>query len=98
MAKEQAFCFIGDCDKEAHRYGMCWMHAKRFQREQRLNPPPRSESYDGPFGRLMEAAVSLNDLAATDDEGWFKARDRIRKAAVAYVRALSKPVHKASAP
>lgn len=80
-------CSVDGCLNEAARAGLCWSHVKRRSRKLPVNVEleelPRS-----PFDRLLQAAFVFSELVATDDAGWKRARDNLRKSAVAYVAAL----------
>lgn len=80
-------CAVADCTNPARRAGLCWGHVQRRSRGQRVEGLLR-ERPDGAWARLVEAAVTLAELEATDDAGWLRARDNLRKAAAAYARQL----------
>jgi hypothetical protein len=80
-------CSVDGCYGVARRGGLCWGHVKRRTRKQTVNvllvERPRSI-----FDRLQEAAITYCELKPTDDVGFERARDRLRKAAIAYARSV----------
>lgn len=50
---------------------------------------PLAEPYASPWERLTAAALAYADVDDGDEEAFARARDRLRKAAVAYARSLS---------
>lgn len=88
-SEEQPTCSQSDCGEPAQRGGLCWGHVKRATRRQTVSGLLK-ERYRSPWDRLMEAMFAFYELKATDDEGFRKARDNFRKAAIAYVDSLKK--------
>ena len=84
-------CAFDGCPTPSQRGGYCWGHVKQAQRTgHRTDLRERHASLaEG----LRLAAIHLADLAATDDEGWRKAWDRLRMAALRYARARLNDVH-----
>lgn len=87
------YCEAPDCFRETPARGgrYCEVHFKRLQRGRGLRGPSQAR-HPHPFARLV--AVSLEYANAETDEQFSRARDRLRKAAIAYVRKLSKPQHR----
>lgn len=86
-----AACAIEACGWPAYRAGLCRGHYER----KRLGLPVDVELERRGPGRgrsawevLWDAVLHVNDLRATDDDGWERARERVRMAAVRYVRSL----------
>jgi hypothetical protein len=76
-------CSITGCRHSAVRNGLCWQHDRR----KRLGLPIDTELRR--YGRtpkeaLLDAAISLADLSATDDNGWRLAWHRLRVTARRY--------------
>jgi hypothetical protein len=83
-------CDVDGCTNPSARRGLCWGHLKRIARGQTVNVLLFERS-DTPWERLMEAVFALCDLKTTDSEGWFKARDRLRKTVMRYAASEKKP-------
>ncbi len=83
----QPLCSEGCGRPAAPRHKRCWGHLKRVTRKQSLETP-LAEAYSSPWERLTAAALAYADADDGDDESFARARDRLRKAAVAYGRAL----------
>lgn len=78
-------CTVDDCLEEAFCKGLCQMHLKRQHRGASLGKPKQERTT--PFRRLLDACLTYSD--AESDEDYARARDRVRKAALAYARKLS---------
>ncbi|QSQ14061.1 hypothetical protein [Myxococcus landrumensis] len=78
-------CTVDGCLRPARRGGLCWGHTKRHQR----NMPGTDllERGQSPKRVLLEAIWDLVEVDASDKQAWRKAWDRVRKAAVRYVKA-----------
>jgi hypothetical protein len=88
---EPALCAVDGCRNPARRGRLCWAHLKRRARGR---PVSGTEIRPRNWTRqdlLLEAAISLVDLPATDDEGWRRAVQRLRMAALRYARTVSTP-------
>ena len=78
-------CSVNECVNAARRGGLCWAHVKRRSRRQPVHVN-LMEKPKTPYERLLEAAFTMLDCKATDDEGWRRARNNLRKSAVRYGR------------
>lgn len=77
-------CTVDDCLNEATRGGLCWGHARRRRRRKKAGKlgPPKRAGCEWDF--LTEAALAYADADPLNEERWRKARDNLRKAAIAY--------------
>lgn len=77
-------CAFDGCTANAQRQGLCWGHL----RQKRLQRPLRKlRDRSGPKDAFMGAVLNYLELAPTDDAGWQRAWNRLRRAAHRYVEA-----------
>jgi hypothetical protein len=89
-------CLVADCGKPAalkkngsfREGGYCYACARQRHRTGGTQRNVIRQSYETPFERLMESGIVLTELRCTDDEGWERSRDRMRKAALGYALSL----------
>lgn len=77
------YCRVQDCEREAERVDLCALHRKRFQRQAAELTTGVLRRTD-PWDRVFEAAKELFMVLDSDDEGYERARERLRKAAKSY--------------
>lgn len=82
-----SWCRIDTCDREAVARGLCWPHYRRDVRGQDVDGPIH-ERPKTPWERLVGAIHAYMNVDDTDADGWERARDRLRKAAIAYALSL----------
>jgi hypothetical protein len=73
-------CSVDECETPVERAGLCGAHYKR----KRLGHAPHKLARPRGLERLTEAALAY--AGAEDDETFRKARDNLRKSAIAYAR------------
>lgn len=81
-------CEVGDCTRVARRSGRCWAHIKQAQLKKPLmavRERPRS-AWEG----LTEAFQVYCDKELISEDEFRKAKDRARKAAIAYANSLGR--------
>lgn len=81
-------CRSNGCRNEPARAGLCWTHVKRRQLDRPMDPEVRRH-YQDRQEMLWEAIFSALEVSPTDDEGWERARARVRMAAIRYAHGES---------
>src|ERR1700730_6743749 len=86
-ASAPAFCLEPDCLRAAKPGELrCYAHIKRRERGISGAVPIREQLT--PFQRLVEACIALADAETESEHGFTRAKDRTRKAAEGWMRAL----------
>ena len=84
------FCVADDCLNLAKKGGYCWAHLKRRHRQRPLAEAVRHK-HQTPQQLLAEAAIAYADADTSTDATFRLAWDRLRKAALRYVRKAKHP-------
>ena len=79
------FCTSPDCLNPEHASGLCVGHFRRKARGRPVGRPLREVLT--PWGRVMEASITLAEVSTDDDGAFRRAEDNLRTAIRAWARA-----------